>query len=165
MIHFYDSPFSHTIHKNRSVSRVPSRKVRFARSRMSTSYARLLGIELFRGYESRVGTLTHRYFRMTNKSCDSFLVSARTDQFSYQPSLLNAPDLPSWIHYTYSKRDHHGFLYGVAPKDRKYFQVIHRGEMSDTCFKLSLLFNHVTFKFNILFFHRKLRLILLLIVV
>ncbi|XP_043601019.1 epsilon-sarcoglycan isoform X6 [Bombus pyrosoma] len=48
---------------------------------------------------------------------------ARTDQFSYQPSLLNAPDLPSWIHYTYSKRDHHGFLYGVAPKDRKYFQL------------------------------------------
>ncbi|XP_043514249.1 epsilon-sarcoglycan isoform X1 [Frieseomelitta varia] len=47
----------------------------------------------------------------------------RSDQFSYQPSLLNAPDLPSWIHYTYSKRDHHGFLYGVAPKDRKYFQL------------------------------------------
>ena len=90
---------------------------------------------------------------------------ARTDQFSYQPSLLNAPDLPSWIHYTYSKRDHHGFLYGVAPKDRKYFQVIHRGEMSDTCFELSLLFNLVTFKFNILFLYRNLRLILLLIVV
>lgn len=47
----------------------------------------------------------------------------RSDQFSYQPSLLNAPDLPSWIHYTYSKRDHYGFLYGVAPKDRKYFQL------------------------------------------
>ncbi|KAF3425724.1 hypothetical protein E2986_11017 [Frieseomelitta varia] len=56
----------------------------------------------------------------------------RSDQFSYQPSLLNAPDLPSWIHYTYSKRDHHGFLYGVAPKDRKYFQVIHPRETSDT---------------------------------
>ncbi|XP_076295450.1 sarcoglycan alpha isoform X1 [Lasioglossum baleicum] len=47
----------------------------------------------------------------------------RADQFSYQPSLLNAPDLPPWIHYTYSKRDHHGFLYGVAPKDQKYFQL------------------------------------------
>ncbi|XP_032680106.1 alpha-sarcoglycan isoform X3 [Odontomachus brunneus] len=46
-----------------------------------------------------------------------------TDQFSYQPSLLNAPDLPSWIHYTYSKKDHHGFLYGVAPKDQKYIQL------------------------------------------
>ncbi|XP_067210549.1 alpha-sarcoglycan isoform X3 [Linepithema humile] len=46
-----------------------------------------------------------------------------SDQFSYQPSLLNAPDLPSWIHYTYSKKDHHGFLYGVAPKDQKYFQL------------------------------------------
>lgn len=48
---------------------------------------------------------------------------ARFDQFSYQPSLLNAPDLPSWIHYTYSKRDHHGFVYGVAPKNQKYFQL------------------------------------------
>ncbi|XP_043788867.1 alpha-sarcoglycan-like isoform X5 [Apis laboriosa] len=48
---------------------------------------------------------------------------ARSDQFSYQPSLLNAPDLPSWIHYTYSKRDHHGFVYGVAPKNQKYFQL------------------------------------------
>ncbi|KAG7189986.1 hypothetical protein KM043_006144 [Ampulex compressa] len=47
----------------------------------------------------------------------------RSDQFSYQPSLLNAPDLPSWIHYTYSRRDHRGFLYGVAPKDQKYFQL------------------------------------------
>ncbi|KAH0956314.1 hypothetical protein HN011_008086 [Eciton burchellii] len=46
-----------------------------------------------------------------------------SDQFSYQPSLLNAPDLPSWIHYTYSKKDHHGFLYGVASKDQKYFQL------------------------------------------
>lgn len=46
-----------------------------------------------------------------------------SDQFSYQPSLRDAPDLPSWIHYTYSKKDHHGFLYGVAPKDQKYFQL------------------------------------------
>lgn len=52
-------------------------------------------------------------------------ISGHSDQFSYQPSLLNAPDLPSWIHYTYSKKDHHGFLYGVAPKDQKYFQVTH----------------------------------------
>ncbi|XP_017892583.1 alpha-sarcoglycan isoform X2 [Ceratina calcarata] len=52
-----------------------------------------------------------------------WISDARSDQFSYQPSLLNAPDLPSWIHYTYSKRDHHGFLYGVPPKDQKYFQL------------------------------------------
>lgn len=52
-----------------------------------------------------------------------WISDAQSDQFSYQPSLLNAPDLPSWIHYTYSKRDHHGFLYGVAPKDQKYFQL------------------------------------------
>lgn len=53
------------------------------------------------------------------------LAAGRSDQFSYQPSLLNAPDLPSWIHYAYSKKDHHGFLYGVAPKNKKYFQVRH----------------------------------------
>lgn len=58
-------------------------------------------------------------------STETLFISGHTDQFSYQPSLLNAPDLPSWIHYTYSKKDHHGFLYGVAPKDQKYFQVMH----------------------------------------
>jgi len=38
-----------------------------------------------------------------------------SDQFSYHPSLLNAPDLPSWIHYVYSDRHQTGFLYGVPP--------------------------------------------------
>lgn len=39
------------------------------------------------------------------------------DQFVYQPSLLNAPDLPSWMHYVYSHRHHAGFLYGVPPNE------------------------------------------------
>ncbi|KAJ4432976.1 hypothetical protein ANN_15233 [Periplaneta americana] len=38
------------------------------------------------------------------------------DQFSYRPSLLNAPDLPPWIHYIYSNRHQTGFLYGVPPR-------------------------------------------------
>jgi hypothetical protein len=38
-----------------------------------------------------------------------------SDQFSYRPSLLNAPDLPPWIHYVYSDRHQTGFLYGVPP--------------------------------------------------
>ncbi|XP_044012041.1 alpha-sarcoglycan isoform X1 [Aphidius gifuensis] len=46
----------------------------------------------------------------------------RTD-FSYQASLINAPDLPPWIHYTYSNRHNLGFIYGVAPKDQRDFQL------------------------------------------
>lgn len=38
------------------------------------------------------------------------------DQFVYQASLLNGPDLPSWINYVYSERHHCGFLYGVPPE-------------------------------------------------
>ena len=37
------------------------------------------------------------------------------DQFVYQPSLLNAPDLPHWISYIYSEKHHVGYLYGVPP--------------------------------------------------
>lgn len=42
-------------------------------------------------------------------------ISGVNDQFVYQPSLLNNPDLPSWINYIYSNRHHAGFLYGVPP--------------------------------------------------
>ncbi|XP_056640234.1 epsilon-sarcoglycan isoform X1 [Diorhabda sublineata] len=38
------------------------------------------------------------------------------DQFVYQASLLDAPDLPSWINYIYSEQHRSGFLYGVPPK-------------------------------------------------
>ncbi|KAG5884853.1 hypothetical protein JTB14_036088 [Gonioctena quinquepunctata] len=41
------------------------------------------------------------------------------NQFIYQASLLNAPDLPSWINYVYSERHHSGFLYGVPPNKNK----------------------------------------------
>ena len=37
--------------------------------------------------------------------------------------MLNAPDLPPWIHYTYSKRHKRGFLYGAAPKNQLDFQL------------------------------------------
>ncbi|KAL7637215.1 UNVERIFIED_CONTAM: hypothetical protein RMT77_011927 [Armadillidium vulgare] len=36
---------------------------------------------------------------------------------SYRPSLLNMPDLPSWLHYTYSPAIHSGFIYGTPPED------------------------------------------------
>lgn len=37
----------------------------------------------------------------------------------YQPSLINSPDLPSWINYIYSERHHMGFLYGVPPNSHE----------------------------------------------
>lgn len=37
------------------------------------------------------------------------------DEYSYHPSLLNAPDLPQWINYVYNKVHHVGYLYGVPP--------------------------------------------------
>ncbi|XP_012266533.1 epsilon-sarcoglycan isoform X2 [Athalia rosae] len=50
-------------------------------------------------------------------------IDGKYDQFIYQPSLLNSPDLPPWIHYTYSEINHNGFLYGVAPPDQADFQL------------------------------------------
>ncbi|XP_018321233.1 alpha-sarcoglycan isoform X2 [Agrilus planipennis] len=37
------------------------------------------------------------------------------NQYVYQPSLLNSPDLPSWVNYRYSERHQAGFLFGVPP--------------------------------------------------
>ncbi|GLV44362.1 Sarcoglycan alpha [Carabus blaptoides fortunei] len=45
------------------------------------------------------------------------------DQFVYQPSLLNAPDLPSWVNYVYSDRHHTGFLYGVPPNEHREVKI------------------------------------------
>ncbi|KAG8246850.1 hypothetical protein J6590_075816 [Homalodisca vitripennis] len=58
------------------------------------------------------------------------------NQFSYRPSLLNAPDLPSWMYYTYSERHGRGFVYGAAPPHQKDLQVKLRhlnirGELAD----------------------------------
>jgi hypothetical protein len=46
-----------------------------------------------------------------------------SDQFSYRPSLLNAPDLPPWIHYIYSSIHQTGFLYGVPPQQHGDLEV------------------------------------------
>ncbi|KAK6622424.1 hypothetical protein RUM44_002235 [Polyplax serrata] len=45
------------------------------------------------------------------------------DDFSYRASLLNAPDLPKWIEYLYSKRHKTGFLFGVPPQDQKELEI------------------------------------------
>ncbi|XP_024936252.1 alpha-sarcoglycan isoform X2 [Cephus cinctus] len=68
--------------------------------------------------------LATRFCRLLNLTLPALSIEkGRHDQFLYQPSLLSAPDLPSWIHYIYSKKDHHGFLYGVAPQDQEDFQL------------------------------------------
>uniref|UniRef100_A0A1B6KQR6 Dystroglycan-type cadherin-like domain-containing protein n=1 Tax=Graphocephala atropunctata TaxID=36148 RepID=A0A1B6KQR6_9HEMI len=46
-----------------------------------------------------------------------------SSQFSYRPSLLNAPDLPSWMYYTYSERHNRGFVYGAPPPHQKDLQI------------------------------------------
>lgn len=45
------------------------------------------------------------------------------NQFVYQPSLQNAPDLPSWINYHYSEKRHAGYLYGVPPSDVQHIEL------------------------------------------
>ncbi|XP_037792366.1 alpha-sarcoglycan-like [Penaeus monodon] len=40
---------------------------------------------------------------------------------TYRPSLLNMPDLPSWLHY--SPAHHSGFVYGVPPEGISQFQL------------------------------------------
>ena len=45
------------------------------------------------------------------------------DDFTYRASILNAPDLPKWIEYLYSKKHKTGFLFGVPPQDHKELEV------------------------------------------
>ena len=41
----------------------------------------------------------------------------------YRPSLAHKPDLPSWLHYSFSPREHLGYVYGVPPKETKTVEV------------------------------------------
>ncbi|XP_049862304.1 alpha-sarcoglycan isoform X2 [Schistocerca gregaria] len=45
----------------------------------------------------------------------NWTLQGHTSQYTYRPSLLNAPDLPEWIHYTHSRSNGKGYLYGVPP--------------------------------------------------
>lgn len=55
-------------------------------------------------------------FEAYNKNFSTKLILDDPNQYVYQPSLINSPDLPSWVNYHYSLRHHAGFLYGVAPE-------------------------------------------------
>lgn len=66
--------------------------------------------------------ITHRK-TLESKIKNLFSFIGATDQFSYRPSLLNAPDLPPWIHYVYSDRHQTGFLYGVPPQQHGDVEV------------------------------------------
>ncbi|XP_042239571.1 alpha-sarcoglycan-like isoform X2 [Homarus americanus] len=71
--------------------------------------------------------------------------SLPTAGVTYRPSLLNMPDLPSWLHYTYSPGVHTGFVYGVPPEGIHDFQVEviardkHTYETSHHVFKMEVL--------------------------
>lgn len=41
------------------------------------------------------------------------------NQFVYQAALFNSPDLPSWINYVFSDRNHYGYLFGVPPVNHR----------------------------------------------
>uniref|UniRef100_A0A1B6CP38 Dystroglycan-type cadherin-like domain-containing protein n=1 Tax=Clastoptera arizonana TaxID=38151 RepID=A0A1B6CP38_9HEMI len=54
-----------------------------------------------------------------NSSKDTF----SPNQVQYTTSLVDSPDLPSWMYYSYSGENNTGFLYGVPPVHQKDFQV------------------------------------------
>ena len=54
---------------------------------------------------------------LVNPPMFNWTYEGKPDQFVYQPSLLNAPDLPSWINYIFSREHHCGFLFGVPPNE------------------------------------------------
>lgn len=47
----------------------------------------------------------------------------KPDRYSYQPSLLGSPDLPSWMQYVYSKTHHSGFVFGTPPAHQTDFTL------------------------------------------
>ncbi|XP_071546308.1 alpha-sarcoglycan isoform X2 [Panulirus ornatus] len=91
-----------------------------------------LGSEVFSS-QLFILPLTHQNF--------SFL----TPGVTYRPSLLKMPDLPSWLHYTYSPAVRTGFVYGVPPEGMQDFQLEviakdkHTYETSHRVFKMDVL--------------------------
>lgn len=51
----------------------------------------------------------------------SLLVSVHG--FWYRGSMLNSPDLPSWMNYIYSVRYNSGYIYGVPPAKQQDITV------------------------------------------
>ncbi|XP_077296806.1 sarcoglycan alpha isoform X2 [Arctopsyche grandis] len=47
-------------------------------------------------------------------------------QYSYHASIVDKPDLPQWLHYTYSIRHQSGFIYGTPPykQDNLLIQIV-----------------------------------------
>uniref|UniRef100_A0A0K2T7J1 Epsilonsarcoglycanlike [Megachile rotundata] n=1 Tax=Lepeophtheirus salmonis TaxID=72036 RepID=A0A0K2T7J1_LEPSM len=49
--------------------------------------------------------------------------SSSNSRIEYEPSLQGKPDLPNWIHYTYSEKQNLGFIYGVPPLNKSLFNI------------------------------------------
>lgn len=68
-----------------------------------------------------------------------------TPGVTYRPSLRDMPDLPSWLHYTYSPAVRTGFVYGVPPENIRDFELEviardkHTYETSYQVFKMNVL--------------------------
>ncbi|XP_049824215.1 epsilon-sarcoglycan isoform X2 [Aethina tumida] len=55
-------------------------------------------------------------FQITiNPSMFNWTYEGSADQYKYDVTLADAPDLPSWLRFVYSQRHRTGFVYGVAP--------------------------------------------------
>lgn len=59
--------------------------------------------------------MTEVFEIVVNPPLFNWTYEGKSDQFVYQPSLLNAPDLPSWINYVFSPQHHCRYLFGVPP--------------------------------------------------
>ncbi|KAJ9585970.1 hypothetical protein L9F63_020384, partial [Diploptera punctata] len=75
----------------------------------------LLGLGLWSAVSAENVHTTKVFILPIEPGMFNWTLQGSIDQFSYRPSLLNAPDLPPWIHYIYSNRHQTGFLYGVPP--------------------------------------------------
>ncbi|KAJ8917775.1 hypothetical protein NQ315_010681 [Exocentrus adspersus] len=69
-------------------------------------------------YAKDVHVLTTEVFEIVvDPPMFNWIADNKTEgQYVYQASLLNAPDLPSWINFVYSEKRDKGYLYGVPPK-------------------------------------------------
>ncbi|KAK9869806.1 hypothetical protein WA026_003538 [Henosepilachna vigintioctopunctata] len=63
--------------------------------------------------------LTEVFTIAISPSTFNWTYEGETHQYVYQASLLDAPDLPSWIKYVFSEKHRKGFLYGVPPNRNK----------------------------------------------
>lgn len=58
-----------------------------------------------------------------NTSDNADNASGNFNRYLYRTSLLDSPDLPSWMHYVYSQTHQSGFVYGTPPAHQPDFTM------------------------------------------